>query len=80
MKDLLGEDYIELRYTSKFKKVNPMVIKYGQLDGETCKTCNYLTYRGTTDKVFPKCKLRGITSGAGTDHLVNWEACNKFNP
>lgn len=74
----LFPDYNQHRHTSRFKKVNPMVIKYGQLDGKTCKDCLYLEYHHGGNKYFTKCRLRGVTHGAGTDHLVNWEACNRW--
>lgn len=76
MSDLFGNE-IE-SYTSKFKRVNPMVLKHGQLQGKRCKDCVYLEYRCHGSKFFTKCTLRGITHGPGTDHLVNWEACNQF--
>ena len=76
MNDFFGK---EIRiYTSRFKKVNPMVIKYGHLEGKTCKNCVHLQYRCHGARTYSKCGLRGITRGPGTDHLVNWEACKQF--
>jgi hypothetical protein len=66
------------KITSKFKKVNPMVLKYGELGGVTCKNCKHLERHCGGNKIYPKCRLRGISHGAGTDHLVNWEACKKY--
>lgn len=76
VKDLFG-DKIQ-SYKSRFKKVNPMVLKYGELEGLTCKTCTHLKRRCHGAGVFIKCELRGITHGAGTDHLANWEACRQY--
>jgi len=64
---------------SRFKKVNPMVIKYGPgPEDKRCKHCEYSEWHQHGAKVYVKCKLRGITRGAGTDHLANWETCSRF--
>lgn len=63
---------------SRFKKVNPMVIKYGPKAGRTCKTCKHIFVGGSGSRGYYKCRLRGNTSGPGTDHLLNWEACGQF--
>jgi hypothetical protein len=59
------------------KRTNPM-LKWGAgpLD-KTCKDCAELTYNETAKRYY-KCKRRGITSGAGTDHRVGWPACTYF--
>jgi len=57
---------------------NPMIPKVGRgPEGERCKTCRFL-YGKTFSKTYYKCKWRGDTNGAGTDHRVNWNACAKY--
>jgi hypothetical protein len=56
---------------------NPMVRAFGKLDGKKCKTCKHLIAK-RWDKVYYKCSLRLDTNGPGTDHRVNWTACNKY--
>jgi len=50
---------------------NPMVQKFGvDLEGRKCKGCDHLIANHCSKKYY-KCRLRGITSGPGTDHRVN---------
>lgn len=56
---------------------NPMVKKHGRTIGEKCKTCDYLCWHQRSKRWY-KCELRGITSGAGTDHRVSWDACGLY--
>lgn len=80
MKDLFGND-TDPNLRSKNKdgsfKFNPMVQAYGQKEGFKCKTCKHL-FRKSYAGVYYKCKFRGDANGAGTDHRVNWPACNKY--
>lgn len=60
--------------------VNPMVRKFGlDPEGRKCKGCNFLT-ANQCSKRFYKCRLRGVTSGPGTDHRISWPACSQFVP
>ncbi len=57
---------------------NPMITRYGRgPKGKECKDCKYLL-RKRYDKVYIKCRLRGNTNGAGTDHRVHFPVCAKF--
>lgn len=58
---------------------NPCVQKYGRgPPGVKCKDCAYLAIKPTYSKNYYKCRVRGITSGAATDHRVSWNACGLF--
>lgn len=58
---------------------NPMVNKFGKgPDGVVCKDCACFVRRGGYSKTYFKCRLRGITSGPGTDHRAGWQACGQF--
>ena len=58
---------------------NPMARVQGYFDGETkCKKCRFMSYRQPGNKKYFKCKKRGISRGAGTDHRVNWLACKLY--
>lgn len=73
MKDLFGNEIQVV--INKVNRVNPMVIAYG--DGpkdNRCKHCKFLFH----GKHYWKCKFRGNTNGAGTDHRANWPTCSKF--
>ncbi len=57
---------------------NPMVTAYGPgPEGKRCKRCIHC-YRKIYAGVYYKCRLRGDTNGAGTDHRANWPACARF--
>lgn len=57
---------------------NPMVHKFGAgPEGRKCKECAHF-FRHRYDKVYRKCKIRGITHGPGTDHNANYDVCKKF--
>ncbi len=58
---------------------NPMVRKNGLTPGKKCKSCIFLCYHQTAKRYY-KCKKRGCTFGAGTDHRVNYEACKLYEP
>lgn len=56
---------------------NLMVRKFGRgPDGATCGECAHLV-QGSRP-IYWKCKPRGISNGAGTDHRKGWAACSKF--
>ena len=57
---------------------NPMIRKFGKTIGGKCKDCSYLVRVQHNTKHYLKCKIRGITKGAGTDHRAKWNACGKF--
>lgn len=66
-------------YKSRLKFVNPMVIKYGEgPKDKRCKDCDLSVWVRPGQNIYIKCKLRGITHGAGTDHRANWETCSQF--
>lgn len=57
---------------------NPCVALFGAHSGaRTCKFCVHLV-RIQKGKVYLKCDLRKMTSGAGTDHKAGWPACGRF--
>jgi len=57
---------------------NPMVRKWGRIEGQKCKTCEYFVVHYSHVNKYFKCTLRGITSGPGTDHRLNYDACKKY--
>lgn len=58
---------------------NPMVRKHGLgPDGARCKTCALFKISRPGANRYFKCRLRGITHGAATDHRANYRACAKF--
>jgi len=57
---------------------NPMVIKWGRLEGMKCKTCSLLHKFDYRCKVYYKCEYRGISHSAATDHRVKWNACKLY--
>lgn len=55
---------------------NPMVYRYGKgPDGVRCKRCEHHFFRQGGSRRYGKCKIRGVTGGAGTDHPQHWQAC-----
>jgi len=72
MKDLFGEEM-----TNEAKDPNPCVRLYGARDGKKCKACIHLFGKQYANTYY-KCALRKNTSGPGTDHRVNWNACGKY--
>jgi hypothetical protein len=55
---------------------NPMVRKGGILKGYKCGKCEHLLVtESPAGKRFFKCRHRGVTSGAATDHRKGWDAC-----
>lgn len=61
------------------KTVNPCIRFWGDGPQNTkCKTCIHLVVHKTGKTPYYKCDLRGITSGPGTDHRVNWQACARY--
>lgn len=62
------------------ERVNPCIALFGKgPDGTLCKTCAHLFYFSRSHRYY-KCKLRNVTHGAKTDHLVRWPACAKYQP
>jgi hypothetical protein len=60
--------------------VNPMVRKFGvDLEGRKYKGCDFIVANQCSKRYY-KCKLRGVTSGPGTDHRLSWPACAKWTP
>jgi hypothetical protein len=58
---------------------NPCVARFGVgPDGATCKGCAHLYRMHWHDYKYPKCDLRKLTHGPGSDHRVNWLACGKY--
>lgn len=80
MKDFQLEAFKDSpRITSRLQKVNPMVLKYGAGPADrNCAFCVSFFVGGTGARGHFKCRWRGNTSGAGTDHRANWEACSKY--
>jgi hypothetical protein len=57
---------------------NPMVVTFGfGPKDKRCKHCAHLCYHEVAKRYY-KCRLRGITCGAATDHRCNWPTCGKF--
>ena len=73
-------EWFDATQIQKPEWVNPMVRKFG-VDPErrTCKGCDWLLVNECSKRYY-KCRLRGVTSGPGTDHRVSWPACSKFTP
>ncbi len=60
-------------------KANPMLVAYGPgPEGARCGTCVQFDVQGGVAGRYFKCRLRGITSGPGTDHRVRWPACGRY--
>jgi hypothetical protein len=60
------------------KSNNPM-LKWGPGPaGRKCKECIHIVAHHPRAKRYLKCRKRGITSGAGTDHRANWHCCAYF--
>lgn len=58
---------------------NPMVNRFGRDPyNRKCAECSILVQVDHGSKSFYKCKLRGITRGAGTDHRLSWDACSRI--
>jgi hypothetical protein len=58
--------------------MNPCVRVFGEGPlGVTCKSCTYLR-RLLADRAYYKCYLRPDSKGAGTDHRLNWPACDRY--
>lgn len=59
---------------------NPMVYRLGRgPEGATCRTCRWIVcHESPARKRFYKCRLRGVTSGPGTDHRLKWPACGRY--
>lgn len=76
MSNTLCDDWLSNHPAPKGKQ-NPMIRRYGAgPTGKRCKTCKQLCYTECSKRYY-KCLLRGITSGPGTDHRVNWPACGR---
>lgn len=57
---------------------NPMVSKHGlATPAAKCRTCIHIV-RHEAGRVWYKCRLRGDTSNAATDHGVTWNACGVY--
>ena len=57
---------------------NPMVRRHGLAPGaDICGSCRFLaSYQYV--RTYYKCRKRGDTSSAATDHRVGWRACALF--
>lgn len=62
------------------KRPNPMRALFGEGPIDTrCGSCRFLVrYRQVAR--WAKCSLRLNTGGRGTDHLVSWPTCAKYDP
>lgn len=64
----------------RYNNPNPMVKKSGfGPKGEKCKSCHFILRVKPNTKVYYKCQYRGISSGAGTDHRLKWDACSQYH-
>lgn len=62
---------------------NPMIAIHGRdPEGRRCGDCGLLVPKSVgRRRIWYACLLRGKpTAGPGTDHLVSWPACAKFEP
>lgn len=58
---------------------NPMVLIYGPgPEGKTCWECSNIRSMVFNRRIY-KCRLRGITASAATDHRPRWPACALMN-
>lgn len=58
---------------------NPMVRKGGILKGYKCANCAFLIINESpAGRRYYKCRHRGVTNGAGTDHRKGWDACKLY--
>lgn len=57
---------------------NPMVRRHGPAPGaDICGSCKWLISHQHW-RTYYKCRQRGDTSSAATDHRVGWRACALF--
>ena len=57
---------------------NPMLTKHGLKKGKVCKSCKYFLREKFHDKTYFKCKMRGVSRSASTDHRLKWLACGLY--
>lgn len=77
IKDLFGNT-LKILSNGKVQKGNPMVTAWGSdKENRKCKNCKHLYYKSFSKRYY-KCELRGDTNGPGTDHKVNFPACQKY--
>ena len=70
------EEIARIKNQAKTPNPNPMVKAYGIKEGEKCRDCRHLFCKEFANRYY-KCAHRHDTSGPGTDHRVNWDACQK---
>ena len=61
------------------KKIDVMHKKFGESEGNQCRTCCHLIsgqYRG---KWYHKCKLYGMSLSEATDWRLKYPACGAYN-
>ncbi len=57
---------------------NPMVNIHGAGPiAARCRTCCHITWN-YADKRYWKCRLRGVSASATTDHRLKWPACSLY--
>ena len=60
-------------------KTNPCIDVWGPgPEGKQCGTCAFFAKGVYQATMLYKCKKRGMTHGAGTDHKVRYPACAKY--
>lgn len=70
---------LPLHVKENFNAPNPMVRKCGKdKEGRKCKDCALLIKERYHCKTYYKCRMRGTSRGAGTDHRIKWDACKQF--
>ena len=58
---------------------NPCIEAFGVgPDGKNCKDCKKFFKKVAGERSYYKCRLRGNTNGAGTDHRLKYPACGMF--
>jgi len=68
-----------IAYTINGKKIESMTRLWGKgPEGVRCGDCVQFVTQNYHDGRFFKCRLYGITRGAGTDWRKKWPACGKF--
>lgn len=69
------------RGARKAKDPNPGVEVYGfGPPGAQCGTCFQFLRHQHGQNRYGKCRIRGLTHGAGTDHYATWPACGRYQP
>lgn len=72
-------DWNEQPITPPTKHENPCINLYGKgPEGKQCGDCEHLIRDHHHGAIYPKCELRKLTRGPGSDHRVRWPTCGKF--